>query len=119
VTNELFFHVVADLGHGIKRPEPLTRYRVHEASMTDRRTPGVFAAYMAGVCDDVAGRLEGLVTAPPSSWATVRQLVHLADSYRSRAINHRQEAAHQRERAIAARPRRGRDTSGNAPVIFS
>jgi len=49
VTNELF-HVVADLGHGSKRPEPLTRYRVHEA------------------------------------------------------INHRQEAARQRERAVAAKP---------------
>lgn len=39
VTNELFFHVLADLGHGICLPEPLSRYRVHEESMTDRRTP--------------------------------------------------------------------------------
>ena len=92
--------LLADLGHGIKLPEPLTRYRVHEASMTDRRTPGVFASYMAGVCDDVAARLDDLATDAPI-WATAHQLAHLADGYRLRAIDHRQEATHQRERAAA------------------
>jgi hypothetical protein len=106
VTNELFFHVLADLGHGIKLPEPLTRYRVHGESMTDRRTPGVFATYMAGVCDDVAGRLDDLATDPPT-WATASQFIHLADGYRARAIDHRQEATHQRERTTAGHGQEG------------
>jgi glycosyltransferase involved in cell wall biosynthesis len=98
VTNELFFHVLADLGHGIRVPEPLTRYRVHEASMTDRRTPGVFSDYMAGVCADLADRLDQLGVHPPA-WADTVQLAGLAALYRSRSTKFRDDAHRQREQA--------------------
>ena len=98
VTNELFFHVLADLGHGIRVPEPLTRYRVHEASMTDRRTPGAFSDYMAGVCADLAARLDQLCVRPPA-WADAVQLAELATRYRRRSTKFRDDAQSQREQA--------------------
>jgi glycosyltransferase involved in cell wall biosynthesis len=84
VTNELFFHVLADLGHGIRLPEPLTRYRVHGQSMTDRRTPGVFADYMAGICADVTARLDQLCDQPPPRTYQDRAEWHHADARRQR-----------------------------------
>lgn len=98
VTNELFFHVLADLGHGIRLPEPLTRYRVHEASMTDRRTPGVFSDYMAGVCDDLAVRLDQLSTSPPT-WADAARLADLGIEHRRRGAKFRGDAQRQRNQA--------------------
>lgn len=86
VTNELFFHVLADLGHGVQLSEPLTRYRVHEASMTDRRTPGVFADYQAGICADAAIRLDQL-REPPLLSACRDKLDYLATAYRERSPN--------------------------------
>lgn len=97
VTNELFFHVLADLGHGARMLEPLTRYRVHDASMTDRRTPGAFSGYMAGVCADLAVRLDELSTRPPA-WADAAQLTDLGALYRVRATRFRDDAQRQRGR---------------------
>jgi glycosyltransferase involved in cell wall biosynthesis len=105
VTNELFFHVLADLDRGIRLPEPLTHYRVHEASMTDRHTPGVFADYMAGVCAEVAARLGQLHDHPPH-WASPDQLSDLATAYLNRAAAHRDNARGQRDRATCGRPGR-------------
>jgi glycosyltransferase involved in cell wall biosynthesis len=96
VTNELFFHVFADLGRGIRLPQLLTRYRVHAASMTDRQTPGVFADYMAGVCDAIVTRLDQLRAAPPT-WANGAQLADLGAQYRHRATRFRDDAQRQRE----------------------
>ncbi|MFC3518182.1 glycosyltransferase family 2 protein [Streptomonospora nanhaiensis] len=107
VTNELFFHVLADVGRGRVLPAPLTRYRVHEQSMTDRRTPGVFTDYMAGVCAEVAARLDELSARPPA-WAGADRLAGLAADYRRRAAEHREEARRRRERAAAAAGREGR-----------
>lgn len=98
VTNELFFHVLADVGRGIRLAQPLTRYRVHDASMTDRRTPGVFADYMAGVCTEVATRLDQLRACPPN-WATPDQLTGLSAAYETRAAAHRRDARRQRNPA--------------------
>src|SRR5262249_32487274 len=98
VTNELFFHVLADLGHGTRLAEPLTRYRVHEASMTDRRTPGAFSHYMAGVCADLAAQLDQMPARPPT-WADTAPLTDLAVLYRHRANKFRDDA--QRQRAPA------------------
>ncbi|MGH3565436.1 MAG: glycosyltransferase family 2 protein [Pseudonocardia sp.] len=106
VTNELFFHVLADLGHGIRVPAPLTRYRVHEASMTDRRTPGVFSEYMAGVCDDLAARLDQLCLRPPA-WADAVQLADLGALYRRRATKFRDDAQRQREQARSSTSQEG------------
>lgn len=107
VTNELFFHVLADLGHGRRLPDPLTRYRVHESSMTDRRTPGVFADYMARVCAEVAARLEQLRDRPPR-WAHADHLNRLAARYRDRAAEHRNNAQYQRELGALRAFREGR-----------
>lgn len=106
VTNELFFHVLADLGHGTRLPEPLTRYRVHEASMTDRRTPGAFSDYMAGVCAHLADRL-GQLSARPPTWADAAQLADLGAVYRRRATKFRDDAQRQRERAGRATSQEG------------
>jgi glycosyltransferase involved in cell wall biosynthesis len=106
VTNELYFHVLADLGHGIRLPEPLTRYRVHDAGMTDRRTPGVFSDYMAGVCADLADRLGQLCVHPPA-WANAAQLAELNALYQLRATKFRDDAQRQRDRAGMQRIREG------------
>lgn len=98
VTNELFFHVLADVGRGIRLDQPLTRYRVHDASMTDRRAPGVFAHYMADVCMDVASRLDQLRAYPPP-WATFDQLAELSAVYKTRAAAHNRDARRQRGQA--------------------
>ncbi|MGW6119385.1 glycosyltransferase family 2 protein [Nocardia sp. NPDC055165] len=96
VTNELFFHVPAELGHGIRLPNPLTRYRVHDASMTDRRNPGVFADYMADIHTDVAERLERLSLTPPS-WAGPTELASLGPGHRERAARLRADARDRRQ----------------------
>ena len=91
VTNELFFHVLADLGYGLRLAEPLTRYRVHDQSMTNRHTPGAFPRYMAGVCTEVATRLDKLCDRPPG-WASPAQLAAAADKYRVQARRHGRDA---------------------------
>lgn len=99
VTNELFFHVLADLGRGAVLNDPLTRYRVHAGSMTDRITPGVFAEYMAHVCDDVAARLDALTSSPPA-WVQAAELDRLRSTYRDRAATYRADAIKQIERGV-------------------
>jgi glycosyltransferase involved in cell wall biosynthesis len=106
VTNELFFHVLADLGHGVRLPDPLTRYRVHAGSMTDRHTPGAYPEYMAGVCADLVVRL-GQLSARPPPWADAPQLVGLAAAYRHRAARFRDDA--QRQRDESASPSAGKE----------
>jgi glycosyltransferase involved in cell wall biosynthesis len=101
VTNELFFHVLADVGHGLHLNEPLTRYRVHDASMTDRRTPGVFTNYMASVCTDLAKRLDQLRARPPQ-WADAEQLAHLTIRYRDQSVEYRAMASRERDGAARA-----------------
>lgn len=95
VTNELFFHVLDDLGRGIRIREPLTRYRVHEASMTDRSTPGAFCDYMTGVCASLATCLNQLAAAPPL-WARPQRLRRLAQSYQAKSAAFALEAGLQR-----------------------
>jgi len=98
VTNELFFHVLTNLGQGLCLSDSLTYYRVHNESMTDRRTPGAFADYLSGVCEELVVRLERLSASPPV-WATGDQLAHLADTYREQAETHRESARYQRHDA--------------------
>jgi MoxR-like ATPase len=66
--------------------------------MTDRRTPGVFSDYMAGVCADLAARLDQLGVRPPA-WADAVQLADLAALYRRRSTKFRDDAHRQREQA--------------------
>lgn len=94
ISNELFLHVLADAGRGRVIEDPLTRYRVHAQSMTDRTTPGAFADYMAQVCEEISTRLDQLVLDPPP-WATPRDLLSCSQTYRDRATVHRRDADHQ------------------------
>lgn len=66
VTNEVFFHVLYTLARGGFDDRCLTRYRVHNAAMTDRTTPGRFQTYKARVCGDLAARLREMVGDPPA-----------------------------------------------------
>lgn len=91
VTNELFFHVFADAGRGIRLPDLLAYYRVHDASMTDRRTPGRWSIYLASVCKEVATRLDALGTHPPM-WAHSDLLTEIAVRYRLRADDYQLDA---------------------------
>ena len=94
ISNEMFLHVLAEAGRGSVVPDPLTRYRVHEQSMTDRSTPGVFSKYMATVCTDIRSRLDQLVLDPPE-WATREQLLRWSAGYRDKASAYRRESIKQ------------------------
>jgi hypothetical protein len=91
VTNELFFHVFADLGLCVDLDVPLTHYRVHDGSMTDRRNPARYQRYMADVCAALADRLMEMDRRPPT-WAPHGALRPLAARYRARSADHRRSA---------------------------
>jgi hypothetical protein len=95
VTNELFFHVLDHLGHGVKLTDPLTCYRVHDSNMTDRTTPGTQHDYMQQVSTEVAARLREMAQSPPPR-ANSRSLQPLAWHLTARASGHAREAAIQR-----------------------
>lgn len=95
VTNELFFHVLDHLGHGVKLTDPLTCYRVHDSNMTDRSTPGTQQDYMQQVSVEVAARLRQMALSPPP-WADSRSLRHLAWHFAAAADSHARQAAIQR-----------------------
>jgi hypothetical protein len=101
VTNEKFFHVLDDLGLGVQLTEPLTSYRVHADSMTDRTRPGAHQSYMASVCSGIADRLDEL-RAAQTPWASPRTLRRLAWHYQAEAQAHEVEAALQQGRRPAA-----------------
>jgi glycosyltransferase involved in cell wall biosynthesis len=91
VTNELYFHPLRDAGHGRTLPEPLVYYRIHSASMTDRKLNGASQHYRAEVCSGLAERLDRLSAAPPA-WTSGVFLRRSAHRYRARAAGHRVEA---------------------------
>lgn len=97
VTNELYFHVLADFGFGVDITAPLTFYRVHDSNMTDRVNPGVFCDYLYRVTDGLAARLTQLTTEAPE-WFTTAGLRRLAWHYRAVAMGHLVEANLQRGR---------------------
>lgn len=101
VTNEVFFHVLDHLGHGLKLVDPLVNYRVHDANMTDRARPGVWQDYLRQVATEVAARLRELAQDPPG-WATRRELLRLAWHFAANAHGHAREAAVQRRQRRAA-----------------
>jgi glycosyltransferase involved in cell wall biosynthesis len=95
VTNELFFHVLDHLGHGVKLTEPLTCYRVHDSNMTARSTPGTQHDYMHQVNTEVAARLRDMAKSPPT-WARAEALLRLSWHFTAAASGHTREAAIQR-----------------------
>lgn len=100
-SNEIFFHALREAGRGVALRDPLTFYRVHPRSMTDRRTPGVSQDYRADVCIALADRLQAMCGNPPE-WATSRHLRRISWHFRTLAFGHRVEAALQREQRLAA-----------------
>ncbi|PZT74160.1 MULTISPECIES: glycosyltransferase family 2 protein [unclassified Streptomyces] len=101
VSNEIFFHALREAGRGIALRDPLTFYRVHPRSMTDRGTPGVSQDYRADVCIALSDRLRAMYGKPPS-WASSRRLRRISWHFRALAFGHRVESAMQRERRLSA-----------------
>jgi glycosyltransferase involved in cell wall biosynthesis len=101
VSNELFFHLLADVGRSVQLREPLTYYRVHADAMTDRVNPGVREDYMAGVCREIADRLASMAAAPPV-WAEAAVLARLRHFYLAEVAAHQVEAALQRGQRLGA-----------------
>ncbi|MFR9725047.1 glycosyltransferase family 2 protein [Streptomyces sp. MS19] len=101
VSNEIFFHTLRDVGRGVGLQDPLTFYRVHPRSMTDRSTPGVSQDYRAEVCSALSDRLRRMSREPPP-WASARQLRRASWKFRSLAAAHRVESAVQRKKRLSA-----------------
>ncbi|MFD4477176.1 glycosyltransferase family 2 protein [Streptomyces sp. NPDC058471] len=101
VSNEIYFHALREAGRGIAVRDPLTFYRVHPRSMTDRGTPGVSQDYRAGVCIALSDRLRAMYETPPA-WANTRQMRRISWHFRNLAFSHRVECELQRERRLAA-----------------
>ncbi len=101
VNNEIFFHALREAGQGVSLRDPLTFYRVHPSSMTDRSTPGVSQDYRADVCVALSDRLRAMRENPPP-WATTRQLGRISWHFRTLAFGHRVESALQRSNRLSA-----------------
>ncbi|MFE9171992.1 glycosyltransferase family 2 protein [Streptomyces kebangsaanensis] len=100
-SNEIFFHALREAGRGIALRDPLTFYRVHPRSMTDRSTPGVSQDYRADVCFALSDRLRAMYESPPE-WASARQLRRISWHFRTLAFGHKVESAMQREKRLSA-----------------
>ncbi|MFC8243993.1 glycosyltransferase family 2 protein [Streptomyces chartreusis] len=100
-SNEIFFHALREAGRGIALRDPLTFYRVHPRSMTDRSTPGASQDYRADVCIALSDRLRSMYEIPPA-WASSRQLRRISWHFRALASGHRVESAMQRKERVSA-----------------
>ncbi|MFJ7164132.1 glycosyltransferase family 2 protein [Streptomyces globosus] len=100
-SNEIFFHALREAGRGVAIRDPLTFYRVHPRSMTDRRTPGISQDYRASVCIALSDRLRVMDGNPPA-WADGRRLRRIAWHFRALASGHRVESAMQRGKRLTA-----------------
>ncbi|MER8089530.1 glycosyltransferase family 2 protein [Streptomyces sp. NPDC094048] len=101
VSNEIFFHALREAGRGLALRDPVTFYRVHPRSMTDRSTPGVSQDYRAEVCVALADRLRAMCGNPPE-WATSCRLRRIARHFRALASGHKVESSVQREERLSA-----------------
>ncbi|MFE9486493.1 glycosyltransferase family 2 protein [Streptomyces sp. NPDC006641] len=101
VSNEIFFHALREAGQGLALQDPVTFYRVHPRSMTDRSTPGVSQDYRAEVCIALADRLQAMCGNPPP-WTTTRRLARISQHFRALASGHRVESSLQRGERLSA-----------------
>ncbi|MFI5808569.1 glycosyltransferase family 2 protein [Streptomyces sp. NPDC051561] len=99
-TNEIFFHALKEAGRGYILPTPLTYYRLHPLSMTDRRNHGISQQYRAKTCTALADRLHAMRQLPPP-WAGPRTVLRIENHFRALATSHRVEAYLQ----LGTRPR--------------
>nr|WP_078884943.1 glycosyltransferase family 2 protein [Streptomyces sp. NRRL S-146] len=100
-SNEIFFHALREADRGAALQDPLTFYRVHPRSMTDRSTPGASQDYRADVCIALSGRLRAMYENPPT-WATAQQLKRISWHFRTLAFSHEVESAMQRGKRLSA-----------------
>ncbi|MBC6479970.1 MAG: glycosyltransferase family 2 protein [Hormoscilla sp. GM7CHS1pb] len=103
--NDLFSHPLNSAGHGIELSEPLTYYRMHDASITDRQVPGDQHHYLARVTHALADRLLVMARESACSWATTSMLKKISKEYRAIAYYDEMEAAlelKQRGKALKA-----------------
>ncbi len=107
ITNDMYFHVLDDLGLGIRTQRPLTRYRVHYESLTDRRTPGAWEDFLSGICVEIASRLDEMKAFAPEwatgepEWSTGEVLDWVARHYRREAVRRTEVANRQRAAGVA------------------
>lgn len=98
--NEIFFHPLKSAGHGVAIAKPLTFYRLHDTSMTDRKQPGVQHRYLARVTHALADKLLLMAQAGSCSWADSFMLNKISSEYRAIAFYDEMEAAlEQRQRS--------------------
>ncbi|WP_330283581.1 glycosyltransferase family 2 protein [Streptomyces sp. NBC_00588] len=100
-SNEIFFHSLREAGRGVVLSDPLTFYRVHPHSMTDRSTPGLSQDYRAEVCRALSDRLRAMYGNPPA-WATSHELRRISQHFRALASGHRVESSVQRMKRLSA-----------------
>jgi len=105
VENEISFHVIDRLGHGKFLDAPLTSYRLHDKSMTDRQIAGRQNTYLAGVTHRLADRINALATSQcRPAWMHDQTLAKkVAAAYHSQAYYNELEASLElRERVKAS-----------------
>lgn len=91
--NEIFFHPLKSAGHGVASAKPLTYYRWHDTSMTDRKQPGVQHRYLARVTHALADKLLVMAKENSCSWADSAMLNKISREYRAIAFYDEMEAA--------------------------
>lgn len=116
IENEVALQVILKSGCGRRLPEPLTLYRLHGNSMTDRDVPGRQNDYLAGIHRRLALRIQALEPVP--AWMPSRDFARaLARDYESVAYYNDLEAAlerGQRGQAVRACLRMIGATAGSA-----
>jgi len=100
--NEVALQVILKAGAGVRLAEPLGYYRVHGASMTNRKAPGLQNDYLAGIHHRLAERLRHL--SPLPGWlGSARAAEAIARDFGATAHYNELEAALERGLAPAAR----------------
>ena len=95
VENELSFHILKQMGHGVIVEKPFTVYRFHSDSMTNRDDAGTQNLYLAGITHRLADRIENILSMEksPQWFLPERYAKKVAANYRSQAYYNELEAA--------------------------
>lgn len=102
VENELSFHVLRQMGHGLILDKAYTVYRFHNDSMTVRDEPGTWNNYLAGITHRLADRIEDILEREDyPQWILPKSYAKkVAATYRSQAYYNELEAALECEERI-------------------
>ena len=103
VENEISFHALLRLGHGVVLDRAFTSYRFHNQSMTNRNIAGKQNTYLAQVTHNLARRLASLLDGTRPDWMEDEQLARkvIAD-FRAQAFYNEFEAALELRKPIGA-----------------